>query len=260
MQTVWITYAWVDNEMGDVDFIAQELRNHKLNVKLDRWNIGAGRRLWDQIARFITDEAESDCWVLYATENSLASERCREEFAYALDRALRSRGNEYPIIGLFPGPVEKSLVPPGIRTRLYVSLTDPDWKERIAAASEGRTPEIETPQIDPFVLRVHDTGRQKVIEIRPRAGLWAPCFGAIPIDEKDGVNPIMMSGPKDRIPMAGMSSIRESVSIDKKLWVLSCGEGANPIQSCYMFCNAMPSAISFGQADKGPNFTVTFQT
>src|SRR5579883_2376633 len=116
MANIWITYAWADNASGDVDFYAQELVRAGLKVKLDRWNISAGRRLWEQIEKFIGDEAESDAWLIIATDNSLASEPCKEEFAYALDRALGKRGNAFPVIALFPGPANPDLIPAAIRT------------------------------------------------------------------------------------------------------------------------------------------------
>ena len=101
MATVWITYAWADNEHRDVDFVAQELGRAGVTVKLDRWNLSAGKRLWEQIEAFICRPDQSDAWLLIATNNSLASEPCKEEFAYALDRALNSRGQEFPVIALF---------------------------------------------------------------------------------------------------------------------------------------------------------------
>ena len=101
MATVWITYSSVDNPDRDVDFVAQELIGAGVNVKLDRWKMTAGKRLWDQIANFISNRSESDAWLFYATQNSLASEPCREELAYALDRALKSRGEEFPMIAPF---------------------------------------------------------------------------------------------------------------------------------------------------------------
>src|SRR5215813_6715471 len=104
-RAVWMTYAWDDNKSHDVDFAAQELEAAGLEVKLDRWNLQAGNRLWDQIADFIQDQTKSDGWLLYATQASLGSEKCREEFAYALDRALETRGESYPVIALFPSPV-----------------------------------------------------------------------------------------------------------------------------------------------------------
>lgn len=116
MATVWITYVWADNEHGDVDFMAQELERAGITVKLDRWNLDAGRRLWEQIECFICKPEQSDAWLLIASNNSLASEPCKEEFAYALDRALRSRGEAFPVIALFLTHTDPSLIPAGIRT------------------------------------------------------------------------------------------------------------------------------------------------
>lgn len=136
MPSLWITYAWADNRDSDVDFLAQELGRAGLSVKLDRWNLSGGRRLWDQIADFITNSTQSDGWAIYATQNSLGSEPCREELAYGLKRALESRNESYPVIALFPGPVDITILPASLSTRLCVSTTDPDWKERIVAAVE----------------------------------------------------------------------------------------------------------------------------
>src|SRR6266851_8521471 len=124
MASLWLTYAWIDNADRDVDFVAQQLADAGIEVKIDRWNLEAGRRLWDQIDSFIRDPARSDAWAMYATENSLRSEKCQEEYAYALDRALDTRGGTFPIIGIFPGSVASDLIPAGIKTRLYVSTAD----------------------------------------------------------------------------------------------------------------------------------------
>ena len=35
------------------------------------------------------------------------------------------------------------------------------------------------------------------IEVRPRAGLWAPFVAAIPLSEKEFVKPMIMAGPRD---------------------------------------------------------------
>jgi hypothetical protein len=155
VKKVWITYAWADNSQGDVDFVAQELQQAGVEVKLDRWNLSAGHRLWSQIEEFICNENNSDAWLLIATDNSLSSEPCKEEFAYALDRALNARGQNFPVIGLFLGPTDQSLIPAGVRTRLCVSITDPDWKERIVAAAEGRDQHIKRQKIQPFCLHIH---------------------------------------------------------------------------------------------------------
>lgn len=56
MKTLLITYAWEGNKGGDVEFIAQELESAGISIKLDRWNIKAGKRLWQQIDSFISKD------------------------------------------------------------------------------------------------------------------------------------------------------------------------------------------------------------
>ena len=181
MATIWLTYAWEDNRNQDVDYVAQELIRAGVNVRLDRWAIGAGLRLWEQIENFIMNPSESDGWLLYATANSLGSEPCKEEFSFALLRALETRGTTFPVIGLFPSPIDHGLIPASIRNRLYVSTTDPDWKERIVAATEGRQPNIARHEIQPYFLEVHQLGEnQFAIEVRPRAGVWRPFLAEYP--------------------------------------------------------------------------------
>jgi len=163
-------------------------------VKLDRWNLRAGTRLWEQIADHITNPAQCDAWLLYATQTSLGSEPCREEFAYALNRALSERGQTFPIVGIFPATVDQSLIPPGIRARLYVSLTDPDWKERVKAAVERRDPNITLRHLDPFEIKIHSFNppqldRKLAVEMRPRAGTWTPFIVLFPLGEKNQRQP-----------------------------------------------------------------------
>lgn len=262
MAKLWITYAWADNEHGDVDFIAQELQNSGLEIKLDRWNIGAGKRLWEQIEAFICEENESNAWLLIVTNNSLASEPCKEEFAYALDRALNSRGQDYPVIGLFLGPIDDDLIPAGIRTRLYVSSTDPDWKERIVAATEGRAHKIFTQEVEPYYLHVHKNQHNKenyVIEVRPRAGVWAPFIACIPLDEKEKVNPSIMIGPRDVPTGSGMLVNSSSgPTSDNTFWFMSAGNQATPTESYYIWCKKLPSTLVFGANGKQPQFNVNF--
>lgn len=259
--SVWITYAWEDNASGDVDFVAQELEQVGISVKLDRWNIQAGKRLWPQIERFIQDPAESGAWLLYATEHSLGSEACKEEFAYALDRTLKSRGGEFPVIGLFPSPVDDGLIPAGIRTRLYVSTTDPNWKERIKAALEGRAPQVDRPQLEPYSLSVHKhtrSGRQcVVIEVRPRAGTWSPFLAAVPLSEKEALNPSIYHGPRGRIPSNSVLFHSGSgPSKDGQWWIMFAQNEATPTQSYFVFCDRPPARLVFGVYQGQPQYTV----
>lgn len=262
MATVWITYAWSDNVQGDVDFIAQELQRAGLTVKLDRWNIAAGKRLWEQIENFIRHPDQSDAWLLVATNNSLASEPCKEEFAYALDRALQARGNAFPVIGLFLTHGDPSLIPAGIRTRLYVSITDADWKERIVAATEGRAHAATLANVEPFHLHVHHlTGRSKpiAIEVRPRAGVWAPFLALVPLSEKEAVQPSIMIGPRDVPTDSGMLlNTGEGPSRDGAYWAMFAGNQSTPTESYYIWCSKLPSQLIFGVNGRAPQYTVPF--
>ena len=262
MARLWITYAWADNKAQDVDFLAQELSQAGLEIKLDRWSIGAGKRLWDQIESFICSADESDAWLLVATENSLASEPCKEEFAYALDRALRSRGQTFPVIGLFLSDVDDSLIPAGIRTRLCVSVTDPDWKERVVAATEGRKHAADRPDIQPYFIQIHPpTATQKsfAIEVRPRAGVWAPFIACVPFMEKDQLNPNIMIGPRGVPTRGGMLVNCGSAPIEKnKYWAMNAGNQATPTQSYYIWCDKLPSELLFGVNGGQPQFYFKF--
>ena len=252
MPAVWITYAWADNQERDVDFVAQELRGIGLEVKLDRWNLVAGKRLWDQIANFITSPTESDAWLLFATQNSLASEACREELAYALDRALSTRGADFPIIALFPSTVDNALIPPSIRVRLFISLSDPDWKERAVAAVERRLIAITSDSLQPFVARSLSPVPQPfkyVLEFRPRAGVWNPFIFAVPVQESESVGMAIRNGPPGRVPpVAGMVMSRGEGTSDDGKWSFFLGyEAATPTHSYYAFLREMPSTLGFGQ-------------
>ncbi len=47
MATIWITYAWADNQSGDVDFIAQELVASGLKVKKLSLTDGISKLVYD---------------------------------------------------------------------------------------------------------------------------------------------------------------------------------------------------------------------
>lgn len=261
MAIIWLTYAWDDNKEGDVDFLAQEIKRFGVDVKLDRWNLGAGKRLWEQIEKFINDDGECDAWVLYATQHSLGSEPCREEFAYALDRALNARGRDFPVIGLFPSPVDRSLIPAGIRTRLYISTTDPDWKERLKAAAEGRSPRITPAELEPYGIQIHayeqDGKNRLAIEVRPRAGTWSPFLAAIPAHEREAVNPSILHGPRGHIPMGGVLwNSGTEITADGQWFLMVAGNEATPTQSYFVHCDRKPSKLLFGVNGGQPQYMV----
>jgi len=260
-KSVWLTYDWRDNENKDVDFCVQELESD-LIVKRDQRDLIAGKRLWEQIEHVISNASQSDGWLIYATQNSLTNEKCKEELSYALDRALETRGADYPIIGIFPSSIDRELIPAPIRTRRYVTLKDPDWKERIVAAIEKKQPNVTKPVIEPYFLRMTLTENEDyVIELRPRAGTWSPFIIAIPLEEKDIVSLNIKHGPaNDRNPrgMACMLSTRCIADPTGRYWIWSVGNEATPTQSYYIICKKLPSILIFGQED-GTQYTRTFQ-
>ncbi len=257
MASTWLTYAWRDNEEGDVDFVAQELEAIGINVRLDRWELRAGERLWEQIAEHISDPDKTDAWILYATPNSLESDACKEELAYALNRALASRGDTFPIVALFPSAVDEALIPPAIKVRLFVSLTEKNWKERIKAAAEGRAPLIDRPTVAPYALTVHQpakAGGKYKIEVRPRAGSWMPFVAAVRLAEKDELEPSIYHGPKGGAVVTSILSVPlpgEFESPDGEWWMMRANNEATPTQSYYIQCNRLPSEVLFGIFQSG---------
>jgi hypothetical protein len=260
VKSLWLTYAWIDNAEHDVEFVAQELTAAGIAVQTDRWNLNAGRRLWEQIAAYISDPSKSDGWAIYATQNSLTSEACKEEYFTALDRALHTRGGDFPVIGIFPDSVTADLIPPGIKTRLYVSTSDPDWTERVAAAVEGRTVDIKRVPVHPYALNIHGLDDDRLaIELRPRAGSWGPFFAAVPLSERETVQLSVGPGPPGRVPFAPVArGVIEGYTNDQRWWFRSISDPITPSQSAYSICRALPSELMFGVLSGVPKYRVAF--
>ena len=169
---LWITYAWVDNEEGDFDYLVGALAKKGVVAKYDRIALVARQRLWEQIGNEITRSPLAG-WAYLLTPGSLSSEACQEELAYALDRALASRRTKFPLIGLL-SEVAIADVPPPLRVRLCIDLRSPDWDEQIRAALENR-PLARTVAPTPNVKgRLHNgylgKPEHKAVEILPRFG------------------------------------------------------------------------------------------
>jgi hypothetical protein len=169
---IWLTYAWADNVQGDFSYLVQELDAAGIVATYDKIAIIPGQKLWEQIASRITKDLING-WGYLITSQSLASEACREELAYALYRTLNSKGDNFPLIGLLHG-VRIDDVPPALKVRLCVSLASPTWKEEIKAGLEGRPPIIPAAQQTQYAWQVHNGHKgvpaQTAIEVRPRFG------------------------------------------------------------------------------------------
>jgi hypothetical protein len=203
---LWITYAWVDNEEGDFNYLVQELEKAGIHTLYDRISLVPGRRLWAQISERITSHPLSG-WGYLLTSNSLASLACQEELSYALKRALATKGNEFPLIGLLH-KVSIHDVPMALRVRLCVDLTNPDWIEEVRAGVYGVPPHRALASQDPFVVKIHKNYLGQpgahAIEVRPRFGeitYWRLAFPS------NGPQPIRWGvGPANGGGISGRSS------------------------------------------------------
>lgn len=153
--------------------------------------------------------------------------------------------------------MDQSLIPAGIRTRLHVSLRDPDWKERIVGAAENRDVNAQRPKASPYHLTMHRQAAGStsfVIEVRPRAGTWSPFVVAISLAEKARVKPHIMHGAPGRVPSAGaLFGTGEGTSGD---WAFYFAQNeATPTMSYYIFCSELPSKLLFG-SDGGVQYTI----
>ena len=249
---VWITYAWTDNSQGDFSFLVQELSSVGVEASYDKIALTPGKRLWDQIAERIT-KGPLDGWAYLLTPASLESEACREELAYALDRALRTKGAAFPLIGLLHG-VRSDDVPPALRIRLCVSLADPNWKEQVKAGLERRAPILSVSLQSKYVWKVHKDygGKSRVmaVEVRPRFGEVMYWRIAVPY-------PASITrwgyGPAGGGSISGMMTLALTGTRNMRgatFSVVGAGDKLSPGISAYVVLNGMPEFVAFGLASE----------
>lgn len=251
MKKLWLTYAWKDNEDQDIDFIIGQLDSH-VHVKFDRRNLVPGQRLWAQIGGLITDSAECDAWGIVLTPNSIVSQPCIEELSYALDRALSSRGASFPMFALMH-KIPANNLPPALKVRLSIALTDPRWVDHVIAATEGRSAGfIPADNLSQFITteRVGSDGLP-CLEIRPRFDSIAPVVIAVDVAEKASGNVVDRShGPAGIVPFGcvlTMTSEGESTLTDgTPVWFWQSNEQASPTHSYFVHYKKRPKRILFG--------------
>ena len=148
----------------------------------------------------------------------------------------------------------KNLIPAGIKTRLYVSTNDQNWKERIKAAAEGRDVNITKEIIKPYFIKKHEAFGGKIIEIRPRAGEWYPFIAGFPLSEKENVGKVfeVIPGPPNTPPNPKGGFILRYDGEGKakfnevELWIKRPSETATPTRSMYVILAEYPRRIAFG--------------
>lgn len=250
---VWITYAWSDNDEGDFDFLVQALAKARIAAKYDKIALIPGRRLWAQIADRISSDALSG-WAYLLTPNSITSTACQEEFSYALQRALETKGEEFPLIGLLHG-VSMRDVPVALRVRLCINLANPDWIEEVRAAVAGTVPKRSPPEQQSFVVKIHKnySGQRGriAIEIRPRFGelrYWRMAFPST------GPQPIAWgSGPANGGGIGGVQREVIEGECDNlggiRMKVVGAGDAISASASAYaVFEPELPEKCFFGIA------------
>lgn len=236
---IWLTYAWTDNQDQDVDYVIQELRKTGLEVGFDRAELLAGRRLWDQIDQHIS-RSDLDAWAIFVTKNSLESEPCQEELAYALDRSLRVKGASFPLIGIFPEALDRTIIPSAIATRLYVNLNDPNWAQSVVGGVQGANPDSEAVEVSPLAHKFHRFNDKVVLEVWPRAGVFAPFHVGIPQAEKDKFASIM-TGTKGHVTGTGIAATNSGDTPEYHYAGLP--NGITPSQPAHIFFNSLPSTL-----------------
>lgn len=250
MAKLWLTYAWKDNQDQDVDYIVQELMRVGLDVAYDRAHLIPGQRLWPQLDSGISD-TNIDGWAILLTENSLKSEACLEELAYALDRALRTRGSEFPLIGIFPAPMDRAIIPSAIATRLYVHLQQSNWATLVADGILKQQPTAAKSSVSPFFARVHMKDGKEILELRPRSGRWHPGAVGVPANGKLKIKSIMVNA-SGYPSMDGMIHRGSGKSADGTWDYTLSFNAIDPLNSLYVeFDGPLQGEISFGSTSEG---------
>lgn len=257
---LWLTYAWKDNEDNDVDFIISQLQSHGIEVNFDRAHLLAGQRLWDQIDKGI-GSLKTKAWAIYVTENSLRSEPCQEELSYALDRTLRSRGQNFPLIGIFPKKIDHELIPSALAVRKYVNLQDSNWIQEIINTLNGKI-EKEKKSILPFGYRIQKFPNDNYLfEVWPRIGSWAPVICAVPDTDYENFNAPMIM-PRGLTGGSSMTNVDQIILTEKtgtEYKGYRLNNRVNSDDSLHVIFSDIPERFVFGQQGDPKNiFCVSF--
>jgi hypothetical protein len=184
-----------------------------------------------------------DGWAIFATRASLESEPCREELQIALDCALSRRNDSFPLIGIFREPIHRETIPAAIRTRLFVTLNDPEWAERVLQGVTGGLRSNQIRRIEPFELRWHEN--MSSLEVRARDGTYGKLIVGVPEVEKDKT-PSVMFGPRGFVPHSSSFNYHDfsenvsGVAIAARVWTGLL----NPTFSAFLRFNAEKPSIT----------------
>jgi hypothetical protein len=253
--SLWVTYAWVDNEEGNFDYLIQELNGFGISTSYDRVAIVPGQRLWTQIAEHIADPNTSG-WAYLITPNSLASQPCLEELSYAINRMLTTKGGLFPLIGLVTPGVSFDDVPIALKVRLCVMLNSPNWKQQVRAAIDRRPPVLLNNPQTRFIYNIIDgfTGVSSIttIEIRPRFNEVHNCRIAVPNDcniLNFGAGPAG-TGSINGVQISTMNGLVGQLN-GQEVKVVGFGGPITPGTSAYIILEGIrPRFVAFGSSNE----------
>ena len=251
---LWITYAWDDNEGGNFDFLIGEMEKVGIDTTFDKVALVPGQRLWEQIATQIEDP-DLHGWAILLTEHSINSQACREELAYALDRALRARGQGFPLLGLLH-QVNIEDVPAPLRVRVLVDLRNPEWPQLVASGLEGVPPDDASGQPSRYLWKVIEDYRGPgtlAVHVLPRFQELRYWRFIYPVS----ANRIDWGhGPPQKAGFTGFQTLpinddgRGTMTVDleeyKVTWIGTDGDVVTPGGGCYIvFGPPLPDFVGF---------------
>ena len=252
--SLWITYAWIDNQEGNFDYLVQELVNSGIETRYDRIQLIPGQRLWEQIGERISDPSLR-AWAYLITSNSLQSQPCREELEYAVNRAIQAKDSVFPLIGLVVPSVLFDDVPISLRVRLCVNLSSPNWIEEIRAGLELRPPRLIDTSQTRYIYNVtqsfNGTSVTTTIEIRPRFNevhFWRVALPTNCTIQNFGVGPANTRQITGILEMT-MEGMTGEVN-GRQARLIGAGTRLTPGTSAYIFVTGNPDFIAFGTANE----------
>lgn len=262
---LWITYAWKDNVGGNFDFLIKELEKAGIDTTFDKVALVPGQRLWEQIATRIEEPSLSG-WAILLTKQSIESEACKEELAYALNRALDTKGKGFPLLGLMH-QISIEEVPAALRVRLLIDLREPEWPQLVLAGIRGIAPQKTTPKVSRYRWEIIPNFRGPgtiAISVRPRFNEirnWRFIYpeNAKLIDWGSGP-------PKPVVSTAVVSNYKRVLKggdLDgEKVIYVGAGDTLTPGNGCYIvFREPFPKFVGFANADEplGPPSMENFE-
>jgi hypothetical protein len=261
-KNLWVTYAWVDNEDKDIDYIVNRLDAAGINTLYDRRALVPGQRLWEQIGKKIADTSRVDAFSFIVTPNSIASEPCKEELSYAIQRVMDERGGGFPVIGLMHR-VRAADLPPLLKARLCIPLESPNWVDGVVAGINKQAPPYQPLNVAPYVIKTHKVTVGYWIQITPRFEPVSPVSVAVDLEEHQSGNILnVFCAPSGQIPGAngflsvvkhgsleGTSKLSDGAETAVYFWNMT--EEATFNRSYWIQCKSPPPRIWFGNGERG---------